>query len=201
MNDDGSSQLCVALMRYASAPKSEKTDYSKSTPISDHDEYKVTVTERVVTEDGNGGNMVITKQITDIDPAGEETIHSVQSVSDMKSTKSNPSTTDKSEIASTSWTESALREHIDSGVVSPRMYTLNVVIDGGETLTFNGISPSSTMRFLRTELSRLKHCTFYDRDGYEVPNPNTTLETVAERKDDEHLFVLNARITWTHQQV
>merc|ERR1711879_479665 len=56
------------------------------------------------------------------------------------------------------------------------------------------------MAFLRTELPKLKHCTFFDRDGYEVPNPNTTLQSVAKINHDEHTFLLKSRTQWTHDQ-
>mmetsp|Transcript_58375 Transcript_58375/g.92779 ORF Transcript_58375/g.92779 Transcript_58375/m.92779 type:complete len:305 (+) Transcript_58375:48-962(+) len=162
----------IDYQSYADQQHTEKVDYDKLTKISDKDEYHVvSVQETVIRDDGNGAN--VTKQTIQYQPNGNNTDTAHLQVAREE-------------------TEDAGKMRLDSDVEAELIETLQVVIENDDTLNLQGISGNTTLRTVQSLNQKLKQCTFYDEDGYEISNLNAKIEAVAEIDGDK--FVLNAKL-------
>ena len=124
----------------------------------------------MIKDDGNGGNMT------------KETINY----------KPNGNTTDTNKLQFDQTNTENQQTIANDNINTDKVKTLQIIIENDETLTLTGIGGDTTIGFLKKQVPKLANCIFYDEDGYEVPNPKTKIEAVAEVDRDK--FILNAKL-------
>ena len=106
--------------------------------------------------------------------------------------KSNGNTTDTNRLQIDQTNAEDQQTIASDGIDTNKVETLQIIIENDETLTLTGIEGDATIGFLRKQVPKLANCIFFDEDGYDVPNPKTKIEAVAEVDRDK--FILNAKL-------
>eukprot|EP01084_Bolivina_argentea_P266891 452860_1 len=164
----------VDYNRYANVPETQKIDYTKLTQVSDKDVYKVvSVQETIIKDDGDGGDR--TEQTINYKLDGNQT-----------------DTTKLTVVEQTNLEKPIPQPSIDSDFETDKINKIKIVIENDDVLTMNA-GGDTTIAFLKSNIPKLANSIFYDEDGYEVPNPNTKVEAIADIDGDQ--FVLNVKLT------